>query len=373
MEVKLDEMENEVSPETQAKPPAAAVAQTPPKPGRWSSPLFRGVVFTGGIILVAAIALLYWYTSGRVSTDDAEVDGHLNPVAAKVSGNVLEVLVNDNQSVKAGQILVRIDPRDAQAHVDQERAALNLAQAQANAANVDVPMTAEMTQGGASGASADLLAAFADQASAKQTYEMATTSDLAYANANIAKQQATFDKAQSDVERMKPLAAKAEISQQEFDGYVAKSREAQGDLDAAKQKLAQAQQNVAVTKAKLDSATARVAQAQAGNVQAHANLKQVNVQAANAAAAVAAVQKARANLAAAQLELDYTTVVAPVDGVVTHKSVEVGQIVAPGQGLLIVIPLADVWVTADFKETQLEKMHPGQKAEVHVDTYGLTF
>lgn len=376
MEVKVEEMENEVSTKTQTASPALAAtqaAQAPPAPGLWSRPGFRRAIFGAGLVVIALALFSYWYFSGRVSTDDAQVDGHLNPVAAKISGNVVEVLVNDNQSVKAGQILVRIDPRDAQARVDQERAALSLAQAQANAASVDVPMTAEMMQGGASGASADLLGALADQASAKQTYEMATTSDLAYARANIAKQQATFDKAQSDVARMKPLADKAEISQQEFEGYVAKAREAQGDLDAAKEKLAQANQNIAVAKAKLDSATAHVSQAQAGTVQARANLKQVNVHAANAAAAVAGVEKARANLAAAQLELDYTTIVAPVDGVVTHKSVEVGQIVGPGQGLLILIPLQDIWVTADFKETQLEKMHPGQKAEIHVDTYGLTF
>ena len=144
-------------------------------------------------------------------------------------------------------------------------------------------------------------------------------------------------------------------------------------MDSAKQRLAQAQQNVAVTKAKLDSKTADVAKARAGQVQANANLRQVNVQSANAAAANASIKAAEANLAAAELQLSYATIVAPVDGVVTHKSVEVGQVLQPGQGLLILVPLQDIWVTADFKETQLAKVRPGQKVEVKVDMYGKTF
>ncbi len=228
-------------------------------------------------------------------------------------------------------------------------------------------------QGDNSNANAGLQGALADQASANQTYQMALTSDLAYANAEVAKQQATFDKAQADLARMKPLVDKAEISRQQFDAYVAAAQVAQGDLDAAKQRLAQAQQNVAVTKAKMDSKTADVAKARAAQVQANANLKQVNVQAANAAAASASIKQAEANLAAAELQLSYATIVAPVDGVVTHKSVEVGQVLQPCQGLLILVPLQDIWVTADFKETQLAKVRPGQKVEVKVDMYGETF
>jgi membrane fusion protein (multidrug efflux system) len=330
-------------------------------------------VIGGGILVVAAILIFYWYSSGRVTTDDAEVDGHLNPVSGKITGSVIEVDVDDNQTVKAGQVLVKIDPRDFQARVDQTRAALLYAEAQANAANVNVPLTQEVTQGGTSSASGDLQTALADQASAAQTYQMAMSSDLAYARAEVAKNQATADKAQSDLARMKPLADKAEISQQQYDGYVATAREAQGDLDAAKQKLEQAQQNVAVTKAKLDSASGKVAQAQAGQVEARANLKQVSVRTANAAGAAASVEQAKANLAAAELQLSYTTIVAPVDGVVTNKSVEVGEVAQSGQGLLVLVPLNDVWVTANFKETQLKTVHPGQKAEIHVDMYGQTF
>jgi membrane fusion protein, multidrug efflux system len=375
MEAKVLEQEDElkISQSQTASPALAAAAPEPKKPGLWSRPAFRFFIIGGGLVLLAAMGWFYWYSQGRVNTDDAEVDGHLDPVSAKISGNVLEVLVNDNQQVKAGQVLVKIDPRDFQARVDQMRAALALAQAQSNAANVTVPITREVTQGDNSNANAGLQGALADQASANQTYQMALTSDLAYAQAQLAKYQASADKAQADLVRMKPLADKEEISRQEFDSFVAAAQVAQGELDSAKQKLAQAQQNVAVAKAKFDSKTADVAKARAGQVQANANLKQVNVQAANAAAASAGIKQAEANLAAAELQLSYATIVAPVDGVVTHKSVEVGQVLQPGQGLLILVPLQDVWVTADFKETQLAKVRPGQKAEIKVDMYGQTF
>ncbi|MFZ0818459.1 MAG: HlyD family secretion protein [Candidatus Acidiferrales bacterium] len=354
-------------------------ASAPPKQaeatggGPLSNPRFRRALVIGGVIIIVAAIAGYWYLSGRVSTDDAEVDGHLNPVSAKISGNIAEVLVNDNQAIHAGQVLVKIDPRDFQARVDQARAALTLAEAQAHAANVTVPYTQEVTESGRSGAGADMQAALADQARARQAYQMATTSDLALAQANVAKKQATADRAKADLERMRPLAAKAEISQQQFDSFVAEAGVAQSDLEAQKQKLAQAQQNVAIVKSQLDAANARVGQAQAGTAEANANFKQVTIRSADAAAAAAAVEQARANLATAQLQLSYTIIVASVDGVVTHKSVEVGQVVEPGQGLVILVPLQDVWVTANFKETQLAGVHAGQRAEIHVDMYGKTF
>src|SRR5580704_16283210 len=155
METNVTELDSELSNDTQTASPAAE-AQAPPKPSLWSKPAFRRTVIGGGIILIAVIAILYWYSAGRVSTDDGQVDGHLAAVSGKITGSVIEVAVNDNQAVKAGQVLVKIDPRDFQARVDQLRAALLSAQAQANAANVNVPLTAEVTQGGTSSASADL-------------------------------------------------------------------------------------------------------------------------------------------------------------------------------------------------------------------------
>jgi len=372
MALKVTDLDSELNAEMKNR---AAPPNQPDTPsgGPLSRTKFRRALLGAGAIVAVAAIASYWYFSGRVSTDDAEVDGHLNPVSAKIAGNVSEVLVNDNQAVKAGQVIVRIDPRDFQARVDQARAALSLAEAQAHAADVTVPWTQEVTESGRSGAGADMQSALADQSRARQAYQMATTSDLALAQANVAKKQATADRAQADLERMRPLAAKAEISQQQFDAFVADARFAQSELEAEKQKLAQAEQNVAIAKSQLDAANGRVGQAQAGTSEANANLKQVTIRSADAAAAAAAVQQAKANLEAAELQLSYTAIAAPVDGVVTHKSVEVGQVVEPGQGLLILVPLQDIWVTANFKETQLAAVHAGQKAEIHVDMYGKTF
>jgi membrane fusion protein (multidrug efflux system) len=376
MDLNVTDLDKELNAEMQDH---ATSIEAPPQQteapggGPLSNAKFRRALLIFGVSIIVAAIIGYWYLNGRVSTDDAEVDGHLNPVSAKISGNITEVLINDNQAVKAGQVIVKIDPRDFQARVDQARAALALAEAQAHAASVTVPFTQEITESGRSGAGADMQAALADQARAHQAYQIAITSDLALAKANVAKKQATADRAQADLERMRPLVAKAEISQQQFDSYVAAAGEAQGDLDAEKQKLAQAEQNVTVVKAQLDAANARVGQAAAGTSEANANFKQVTIRSADAAAAAAAVEQARANLAAAELQLSYTSIVAPVDGVITHKSVEVGQVVEPGQGLVILVPLQDIWVTANFKETQLKGVFSGQKAEIHVDMYGKTF
>jgi len=340
---------------------------------RWENPKFRRTVYGGAAALVLAVALLFFHFHSRETTDDAEVDGHIVPVASKVYGTVAEVFVDDNQAVKAGQVLVRIDPRDYQARVDQAKGALALAEGQARSAQVGVPWTRETTQSGASSSDAQLYAAEADYQRSKLAYEQAATTELAYAQANVEKRQANYDRARADLERMKPLAAKAEISQLQFDGFVAEARVVESELKADREKLAQAQKNVEISKAALVAAEARVQLARASVSQARANFKQVNMRTAEAYSAIAAVEQARANLAAADLQLSYTTIVAPVDGVVTRKSVEIGQIAQPGQGLLVLVPLRDIWVTANFKETQLAKVRPGQRAEVKVDMYGKTF
>jgi len=169
---------------------------------------------------------------------------------------------------------------------------------------------------------------------------------------------------------MQPLVDKAEISRLQFDSYVAAARVAESDLQASREELASAQKEAAIRKASLDAAQSRVGQAKAQLETSTANRRQVAIRTADAGSASAAVVAARANLEAAELQLSYASILAPIDGVVTHKSVEVGQIVAPGQGLMTIIPLNDVWVTANFKETQLANVHPGQRAEIKVDMYG---
>jgi len=347
--------------------------ETPGKAGRWANPKFRLALL--GALVVAAILtvtlILYYYN--RVGTDDAQVDGHIVPMAAKIYGDIVEVRVNDNQEVKAGQVLVRIDPRDYQARVDQAKAALALAQSQAEAAQVGVPMTQETTESYTSSADAQLANAQAEYSRARSTYEKDSTAELAFARANVDARQADNDRAQADLARMKPLVEKAEISQLQFDAYQAAARVAESSLAAAKDQLAAAEHSAEISKDAMLAAQAKVDQARAGVQQARANNRQVPIKQADAAAAVAAVAQAKANLEAAELQLSYTTVTAPVDSVVTRKAVEVGQIVQPGQSLLVLIPLQDIWVTANFKETQLAKVRPGQKAEIHVDMYGETF
>jgi len=333
----------------------------------------RNRLIFGGAAVLVLVAGLFIYYFNRESTDDAQVDGHITAVSAKVYGRVAEVLVNDNQPVKAGQALVKLDARDYQAALDQAKAQLALAESEAQSAGVDIPKTRENVASGTSSADAQLLGAQADAMRAEVTYEQAKTSDLAWAQANIDKSRANAQLAQADLARFRPLMEKGEISKQQFDAAQANADATASALKADEEKFAQAKRSVDIAKAQLEAAQARVQQAHAGVASAKADTKQVAMKQADAAAKIAKVQQARAAVEAAQLNLEYATITAPVDGVVTHKQVEIGQVVQQGQGLLVVVPLQNVWVTANFKETQLKKMRAGQKAEVKVDTYGKTF
>jgi membrane fusion protein (multidrug efflux system) len=322
------------------------------------------------MLLVAGAIAVYLHYQYRVSSDDANVDGHIAAIAPKISGNVLEVAVLDNQAVKTGQVLVRIDPRDYQARVAQAKAALLEAESKLNSARVTVPMVDATTLSVNTGATAQLADAEAEVVRARAAWEQSTSSDLAFAQANVTTRQASNERAQADLARMQPLVDKAEISRLQFDAYIAAARVTASELQAAEQKLASARQDSAIRKAALDAAQTKVNQAQAGVETSLANRKQVDIRKADAGTAAASVEAARASLEAAELMLSYATIVSPIDGVVTRKSVEVGQIVQPGQGLMTVIPLQDTWVTANFKETQLAGVRPGQKAEIHIDMYG---
>jgi len=368
----VDIEEQVENPRTKNEPILREFPIEEPKKGL-GSPKVRRILLVGGVVALAVIVGLFLYYHDRESTDDAQVDGHITPVASKIYGRVAEVLVHDNQPVKAGQVLVKIDPRDYQAALDQAKAQLALAEADAQSAGVDVPRTRENVASGTSSADAQLLGAQASLASAQATYQQSQTADLAFAQANIDKSKANSVLAQADLARYKPLLDKGEISQQQYDAAKANADATASSVNADEQKLQQAQQAVGIAKAQVAAAQARVEQAKAGVASAHADTKQVNMRAADAQGKAAKVQEMRAAVEAASLNLSYTEIVAPVDGVVTHKQVEPGQIVQQGQGLAVVVPLQDVWVTANFKETQLRNMKAGQKAEIHVDTYGKTF
>jgi membrane fusion protein (multidrug efflux system) len=326
------------------------------------------------LVVVAALAIgaymVYMHYRDRVSTDDAQVDGHVAAIAAKISGNVAEVLVADNQQVTAGQALVRIDARDYQVRVEMAKADVARAESQLRSARVVVPWTDATTESSTVSATAGLADAQAEFERARLAYEQASSSDIAVAEANVKTKQAAYERAQADLVRMKPLADKAEISQLQYDAYVSAAGVAEGEWQANKEKLASAQKEATIRKAALDAAETRVNQAKAAVETTLANRKQVDIRTADATTAEAVVAQAQANLAAAELQLGYTTIASPIDGVVTRKSVEPGQIIAPGQGLMTVIPLQGTWVTANFKETQLALIHPGQRAEIDVDMYG---
>jgi membrane fusion protein, multidrug efflux system len=366
-------VEIEVGLENAAKvrvPPPEAL---PLKPPASSGPKLRSWLMIGGIVVLLGISGLFFYYHNRESTDDAQVDGHITPIASKIYGRISNVLVEDNQQVKSGQILAQIDPGDYQAAVDQAKGALELAEGEARSAGVDIPRTTEDVASGNSSANAQLAGAQADLMRAQASYEQSQSSDVAFAQANIEKSRANAQLAKADLERYRPLMEKGEISKQQFDAAKANADATASALAADEQKYAQARRNIDISRAELEAAKARVSMAQAGVGTARADIKKVAMRSADAQAKLGKVLQERAAVEAAQLNLNSCNIVAPVDGVVTHKTVEPGQIVQQGQGLMVVVPLRGNWVTANFKETQLKKVRSGQKAYVKVDTYGKTF
>jgi len=366
IEVGLENAEKVKAPPAEARMPDLT-------PQGLVTPKVRRVLMIAGVVLLAGMLGLFLYFHNRETTDDAQVDGHITPIAAKISGRIAKVLVDDNQAVKAGDVLAQIEPEDYQAAVAQAKAAQALAEGEARSAGVDVPRTSESVASGQSSADAQLSGAQADLLRAQASYQQAQTADLAFAQANVDRSRANAQLAKSDLERYTPLMEKGEISKQQYDAAKANADASLSALNADEQRLVQAKQNVDISRALLEAAKARVEQAKAGVTSARADQRRVAMRTADAQAKVAKVEQARAALDAALLNLSYCNIVAPVDGVATHKQVEPGQIVQPGQGLLVVVPLQNVWVTANFKETQLEKMKPGQKAYVKVDTYDKTF
>ena len=221
--------------------------EEPPAKGL-ANPRTRFLLFGGGLVLPVLLISLFLYYQNRESTDDAQVDGHITQISSKVYGRVGEVLVNDNQQVKAGQTLVKLDPRDLQAAVDQAKAQLALAETDAQSAGVEVPRTQLNTQSGTSSADAQLAGAQADLMSAQSTYDEARTSDLAWAQANIEKSKANAQLAQADLERYRPLMQKGEISKQQFDAAQANADATASALKADQEKLAQAQRGVEIAR-----------------------------------------------------------------------------------------------------------------------------
>jgi membrane fusion protein (multidrug efflux system) len=307
------------------------------------------------VVLLVAGFFLWRYFSSYESTDDAQIDGHLNPISARVSGHVIKLLVADNQYVEAGAVLAEIDPKDYEVALESAKASYEDAKATADAAMVNVPITNVGTSSQITTAQGDVQNASAGITGAQKQLE-AARDQLEQAKANDVK-------AQNDLVRYKQLVDKQEISQQQYDQAIASARASTAIVAAQQATVAAAEQTVTQSRAKLS-------QAQAALRNAETAPQQLSVIRSRAQSAQAIAQQKKAELDQAQLNLDYTKITAPVNGVVSNRTLEVGQNVQIGQELMKVINLDDIWVTANFKETQLRKMRPGQEVSISVDAYG---
>jgi membrane fusion protein (multidrug efflux system) len=351
------------SPETprldERKPPADAgvgPGEPPARRAKARGRFWLGVLGLVGIVLVVSI-LAYRHFAAWESTDDAQIDGYIYPVSSRVSGYVVRVAVDNNQNVAAGTVLVQLDPKDYEVAVANAKATLANDQASAAALLTNVPITSVNTSSQLSSAEADIENGNAGLAAAQQGADAA--------QASLRQAEANDLKAQDDLNRYKPLAAKDEIPQQQYTQAVNSQKATAAAVEAARASAAGAEQ--AVTQAR-----ARLAQAQAQLQYAQTQPQQISVQRSRAQAAEAETVRAAAILQQAELNLQYTTIVAPVNGIVGQRSVQPGQNVIPGQQAMTIVPLdsQNIWVTANFKETQLKYMQVNQPAKIYVDTYG---
>ena len=307
-------------------------------------PIAKWILAALALVILAGGFFVWRYYSMRQSTDDAQIDGHISPISSRVSGTVLRVLHDENETVQAGDLLIELDPKDYQVALDRARADLANAEASATAAHVDVPLTTTTSSG---------------QLAAADAAVKAADRDIQAAQARVEESQALYNKASADLRRMEQLVAKDEVSHQQYDASVAAASSARATLDAAK--------------ASVSSAESRAIQARAQAAAAKTVPEQIRATQARAGAASAEVQKYRAALEQAELNLQYTKIYAPVTGVLSKRNVEAGQVVQAGQPLFAIVDLDNLWVTANFKETQLRNMRPGQKATVEVDAYGHSY
>jgi membrane fusion protein, multidrug efflux system len=405
-----DEVNNEDEPQVDNK--GESREEAPPLVDEYGEPLSeehehvrkRPLYRRPGLLIAAAVALLlilffggrYWlYARSHESTDDAFIDGHIVQVSPKVSGYVVKVYVADNQNVKAGDLLAELDARDLEAKVDQAKAALNAGLAQQKQAETQVTLTRVSTRANVQQASAGVQQARSNVRGARagaasersRTTQAAAGISAAEANAQQARAQLAAAEAESrranaDVPRYQSLFDRDEVSRQRLDQAIAAAQTANAQVAAARERVsaAEAQVNESRAATSAQASTAQRAQTQISAAQAQVNEargrlaqantapQQVAVSQAQAASAGANMQQLEAAVAQAELELSYTKIYAPETGRVTRKSVEVGALVQVGQPLLAVVP-GDVWVTANFKESQIGNIKPGQPVDVSVDAY----
>jgi membrane fusion protein, multidrug efflux system len=315
----------------------------------------KPIAFAVAIVVVLLVGWFWWDSRHWEDTDDAEIDGHIYPINARVAGQVIKVNYDDGQVVRKGDVLVQIDPTDYQVAFERAKADYEDAQAQALAAQYGVPVQSVGSVSQIRSASADMDSAQAGVAAARKQADAAQQ--------QVVEAQANAVKLNKDVERYQQLLGKREISQQQFDQAVAAATSANATVSARQAELLAAQSQAKVAESRIEQANAELKNA-------HATPNIVAATKARAQSADAQALRSKAALGQAQLNLGYTTIVAPVDGVVGKRSAQVGENVGVGQDLMAIVPLNDVWVTANFKETQLTHMQPGQPVKIKVDTYG---
>jgi membrane fusion protein (multidrug efflux system) len=313
-------------------------------------------IIIGVVAILVIVALLWWWHSTYYEdTDDAQVNGHLIQISARIAGHVQKVNVDENQYVEAGAVIAELDPHDFETAVQQDEANLEAAEASYEAAKVNVPVTHISTGSTLTSAQADVSSADSQVVQAQH--------QLQAAQAQVVQAEANNTKAQLDLQRYKPLVEKDVISKQQFDAAVASA-------DGDKAALEQAKANLEAANSAVRVAKDRVASAQASYKNAMTAPQLVAIQKAHADQSAAQVLQAKAALDQAKLNLSYTKIVAPTAGIITKKSVEVGQNVSIGQNMATLVSLDDIWITANFKETQLEHMRQNQPVTISVDAYG---
>lgn len=318
----------------------------------------RGIIIVVLVVIAIAAGLFYWHSTYSEDTDDAQISGHLIQISARVSGQVIKVNVDENQQVSKGTVIAELDPADYQVAVENAEAALASAKAAAEAAKVNVSFFSVNTGSNLRSATADVTGAQAGISQAQ--------SQLESAKAKVAQAEANNLKANQDLERYKPLVAKDVISKQQYDAAVASADATKAALNDATAGVKAAQDSITAANQKEASAIANQKYAQTGP-------QQVRAQSARAQQAQAQVDAAQAQLDQARLNLSYTKIVAPANGIVTRKNLEVNQNISPGQNLLTLVSLDDLWVTANFKETQLKHIRKDQKVDIEVDATGKTY
>jgi membrane fusion protein, multidrug efflux system len=324
--------------------------------GRRRTLLFAAVL--GCVILVAALG--FWlYSRTYESTDDAQVDGHLNGVSSRIDGDVIAVHAEENQSVKAGDLLLEFDPRDYQVAVEQAQAQLLKAQAGERAENPNLPIIQSTSQTSVATSKSEVANAEAAEAAAER--------DQFAAQSRVLEAEANNTKAQADLVRYKALVDKNEVSRSDYDQVVGQAKALAASVDSAKASAESAQKVVEQRRAQLEQAHSMMESAQVSAP------NQVAISRANLQSKQADVQAMKAQLDRALLDLSYCKVVAPVAGVISKRTVEVGEHVSKGQRLLTVADLGDLWVTANFKESQLRQLHPGQSVTISVDAFDQNF